>query len=171
MLCAGIQEVFADNVLINDASGNGTFEYDKAIVKDIRHVIDIAWVPDGRVLVAAKEGELYIFDDLEDNNTRELIHNVNPCTEQERALLSITVHPKFGTETDGRYDYIYVYWVHKGKNGNCYIPSNFNNIDSNGPYCQLSRFKLTKSNRLQNEHVLLKTGNAGKINEIEIVMI
>ena len=164
LVYAPIQQMMADTVIIDSGSDGGTFEYEKWIVSDIRHIIDIAWTPDGRVLIARKEGEIYIFDDgdlEESNNSRQLIYNVNPCIEQERALFSIAVHPKFGTGSDGQYDYFYAYWVHRGKNGNCNIPD-FDNIYEDGPYCQLSRFKLTNSNKLQDEEVLLKTGNAGK---------
>ena len=175
LIHAPIGSTLADTIVIKDNDDEGTFEYEKAIVSDISRVIDMAWTNDGRVLIAAKEGEIYVFEAgdllLEDNNNnKKLLYNVDPCTEQERALLSIVVHPKFGTTTttingngNGKeYNYLYAYWVHKGRNGNCDIPNDFANVDEDGPYCQLSRFTLTESNKLQNEKVLLRTGNAGK---------
>ena len=176
LMHAPIGSTFADTIVIkaND-DDDGTFDYEKAIVRDIPRVIDMAWTNDGRVLIAAKKGEIYVFaaGDLvseENRNSKQLLYNVDPCTEQERALLSIVVHPQFGTTTTTRngttekeeYNYVYAYWVHKGRNGNCAIPEDFATVDEDGPYCQLSRFTLTASNQLQNEKVLLRTGNAGK---------
>ena len=88
-----IKTTMADTVIIDSGSDGGSFEYKKGIVNGIRRVIDMAWTPDGRILVAGKEGEIYIFGDgnLENTKAKELIYNVNPCTEQERALLSIAV--------------------------------------------------------------------------------
>ena len=178
LMHAPIGSTLADTIVIkanDDDVDDGTFDYEKAIVRDIPRVIDMAWTNDGRVLIAAKKGEIYVFaaGDLvseENRNSKQLLYNVDPCTEQERALLSIVVHPQFGTTTTTgngtdkkeEYNYLYAYWVHKGRNGNCAIPEDFATVDEDGPYCQLSRFTLTASNQLQNEKVLLRTGNAGK---------
>jgi glucose/arabinose dehydrogenase len=156
-----------DEVIIYD--NDGVFVYETAVLSKVRRIMDIAWIPnDSRLLISAKEGDIYLFDGDLKEDSKQLLINVNPCIEQERALLSIAIHPRFnefdaGGEISSKYNYVYAYWVHQGKDENCNSIEDYFTIDEDGPYCVLSRFTLTESNKLENEKILLKTGNAGKM--------
>jgi glucose/arabinose dehydrogenase len=155
-----------DTVKIYD--NDGEFVYETAVLSGIRKIMDIAWIPnDYRVLIGAREGDIYLFDGDLNEDSKQLLINVNPCIQQERALLSITIHPRFnefhGGEMSSKYNFVYAYWVHRGKDDNCNLIEDYFNIDEDGPYCVLSRFTLTESNKLENEKILIKTGNAGKM--------
>eukprot|EP00978_Attheya_sp_CCMP212_P048179 scaffold482423_cov55-Attheya_sp.AAC.1 len=126
----------------------------------MKHTVDIAWTPDGRVLVATKEGIIKIFDDeFKEEGTALDVSNVL-CTDQERGLLSILVHPKFEDN-----NFIYVYYMHKGDDGNCNFP--IHTVPAkDGPSSRLSRFiLLPNSNEINvsTEKVILETGPSGKM--------
>jgi len=195
--------VGADTILIEEESGSGEFVYDKAIVHGMNKIMDIAWMPNNYqghdALVATKDGKIWIYpqgDFEEVHQRKQLLINVDPCLDTEMALQSIAVHPMFGTTTtptstsdedvenengSNTFDYVYAYWNHRGKDGNCTIIEDIeggietivNTIDGDGkdgttsfglPYQQLSRFHYNPiTYTLEKEEILLTTGNSNKM--------
>eukprot|EP00978_Attheya_sp_CCMP212_P009046 scaffold21315_cov48-Attheya_sp.AAC.7 len=150
---AGNSPVAAQNLNLNNFALEDLFGSNI-----LRQPVDIAWTPDGRVLVATKEGLIRIFDDkFKEEGTALDVSNVL-CTDQERGLLSILIHPNF---EDNKY--IYVYYMHTGKGGNCNVPTN-SVPDKDGPASRLSRFILPNSNVIDfsMEKVIMETGPSGK---------
>jgi len=82
------------------------------------------------------------------------------CTEQERAVFSVTVHPNF----DGKDNqYIYIFYIQKGSGG-CLDPIDTIKPHPDGPVSRLSRFVLPQSNIIDpsSEEIILETGPVGR---------
>ena len=120
---------------------------DALLVGGIAAPIDMAWTPDGRMLITMKAGQLrvYVSGTLLSGSALDLSGVL--CTENERGLGGVAVHPRFGLN-----HYIYLYYTFS-KFGTC--------VDSevSGPVNRLSRFVLNSNNMvdLASEVVLLDT--------------
>eukprot|EP00978_Attheya_sp_CCMP212_P028431 scaffold98084_cov36-Attheya_sp.AAC.4 len=149
----GNSPVTAQNVNLNN------FELEDLLDKNVlRQPVDIAWTPDGRVLVATKNGIIKVYDEnFQEIATSLDVSNVL-CTDQERGLQSILIHPNFEHNK-----FIYVYYMHKGDDGNCNTPTNLVPA-KDGPSSRLSRFILPNSNEINvsTEKVIIETGPSGK---------
>ena len=97
---------------------------------------DLAWTPDGRTLVTGKNGELWVIDAGGTLLSTPAI-DLGPslCTNVERGLGGVTVHPDFGVSNN----YIYLYFTYP-KYGTC------NELTPDSPVNRLSRFELPPSN-------------------------
>ncbi len=111
-------------------------------------MLDVAWTPDGRILVPMQSGQLRIYaaDDTLLTTAALNLFSVT-CTDDERGIGGIAVHPNFASN-----HYIYVYYTYK-KFGTC------NQSETNGPVNRLSRFALSNTNTVDpaSERVLLDT--------------
>eukprot|EP00978_Attheya_sp_CCMP212_P020850 scaffold60247_cov48-Attheya_sp.AAC.1 len=148
LLWAGKSPAEAQKININN------FEFEDLFgKKNMKQTTDIAWTPDGRVLVATKGGIVKVYDENFKEKATALDVSKVLCTESERGLLSILVHPNFEDN-----NYIYVYYMHKGEGGNCDTDH-----AQNGPSSRLSRFILPNSNEINDstEKVILETGPSG----------
>lgn len=109
--------------------------------------MDIAWTPDGRLLIVTRDGTLRVFANgaLLPNPAIDLSPVV--CTLGDEALGGVAVHPNFTLN-----HYIYLYYTYK-KFGTC----NINSPDD--PVNRLSRFYLPENNSASpaSEVVLLDT--------------
>lgn len=181
-LSSGVVLVVADDVNVKDDQ-NGSWLYERSVVRGVSQVMDIAWMPDGtkhHALVSVKNGAIWYYKngDLEqDQHPRKKVLQLDPCNSQEMALQSIAIHPQFGTKpkdtTTTTYDYVYTYFSTPAtENGDCTPIENvvgkdrpFENIDvAKSPYNKVSRFVFNfEKEVLENEEVILVTGNANKM--------
>jgi glucose/arabinose dehydrogenase len=106
---------------------------------------EIAWTPDGRILITEKEGRLFVYDNQQLTLALDLSSVI--CLEGERGLEGVVVHPNFASN-----HYIYLYYTYQ-KFGTCNIQSPDDPVD------QLSRFVLADNNTINpaSEEVLLDT--------------
>ncbi len=109
--------------------------------------MDVAWTHDGRMLIATRNGQVRVYSNgvLLSNPAVDLSGVL--CTQDERGLAGIAVHPNFSTN-----HYIYLYYTFK-KFGTC------RESEIDGPVNRLSRFTLANNNVVDpaSELVLLDT--------------
>ena len=108
---------------------------------------DIAWTPDGRLLLSIQAGKLFVYENgvLENNPALDL--SGSTCSLAEMGLLSVTVHPDFSSN-----HFVYIYYTHQGTQP-C-VQGNTNNAVN-----RVSRFSLSDGNIVDqaSELVLLQT--------------
>lgn len=92
---------------------------------------DFDFLPDGRMLLTAKQGLVHVVDDGTVVGSPALNLTSVICDQVERGLVGITVHPDF--EQNG---WVYLYFTY-AKHGNC----DFDGV--NGPANRASRFTMT----------------------------
>ena len=112
---------------------------------------DLNWLPDGgELLITEKDGRLLVYPDFQTNpsSTNRIVswdRSSRVCTETERGLQSLAIHPDFGKSNR----FIYLFY-NFSPNGNCEINS------ANGPFNRVSRFVMGEDYRLSNERVILE---------------
>ncbi|MGH9036409.1 MAG: PQQ-dependent sugar dehydrogenase, partial [Acidimicrobiia bacterium] len=98
---------------------------------------DLAFTPDGRMLVTSQTGELWVIQN--DALVANPAITLAVCSNKERGLVGVAVDPAFASN---RFIYLY-YTVEVGSCG------------TSGPYNRVSRFTLSDTNVAQNEKVLV----------------
>lgn len=104
--------------------------FEDVVVADVNGPTDLDWTPDGRMLVTGKNGQLWVIENGAVVPTPAIDLAPIMCTNGERALGSVAVHPDFATNS-----YVYLYYTFN-KNGTC------NESEIDGPVNRLSRFEL-----------------------------
>ena len=104
--------------------------FEDVVVSDVSGPTDLDWTPDGRMLVTGKAGQLWVIEDGALVPTPAIDLAAVMCTNGERALGSVAVHPDFGSN-----NYVYLYYTFN-KYGTC----NEDQVD--GPVNRMSRFEL-----------------------------
>ncbi len=89
---------------------------DEAVTNIGETPTDMTFTADGRLLLAAKGGKLWLFTNGSLSGAPALDLSGNICNEGERGLQSVTTDPDFGSNR-----YIYIYYTWNGGNGqnNC----------------------------------------------------
>lgn len=107
---------------------------DVSVVK-ITSPTGIDWTPDGRMLIAKKGGELYVFENGTLVSPPAIdLPNTAICTNGERGLGDVEVHPDYESN-----HYIFLYYTY----------NKYNSCDDTGPNApvnRLSRFVLSHNN-------------------------
>ncbi len=98
---------------------------------------DVAFTPDGRMLITARTGELRVFQNGALVPTPAITLPV--CTNKERGLVGVAIDPAFASN-----HFIYLY--HTVKVGSC---------GTLGPFNRVSRFTLSDANQAQSEKILV----------------
>lgn len=109
-------------------------DFEDTFVASVSGPMELAWTPDGRMLIASKNGELRVYADGALLPTPALDLSSVMCTNGERALAGVAVHPDFAVN-----HYIYLYYTFN-KFGTC------NESEVDGPVNRLSRFILPDTN-------------------------
>ena len=104
-------------------------------VVDVPLPTALAFTPDGRMLVTAKPGVLYVGANGNPGGTVEKALTITPkvCSNYERGLLGVAVDPEFASN-----GFVYLYYTFK-KHGNC------DRDTSKVPVNRVSRFVMTGS--------------------------
>ena len=89
----------------------------------------MAWVPDGRLLIASKTAGIYVYSNGADSTRAVNLHSVL-CYDWERGVTGVAVDPQFALN-----HYVYVYYTFK-KHGVCDTGT------ANSPVNRVSRFVL-----------------------------
>ncbi|MBK5288894.1 MAG: PQQ-dependent sugar dehydrogenase [Acidimicrobiia bacterium] len=117
-------------------------------IASIPSPMDLAWTPDGRMLIPTKAGQLRVIQNGALLSTPAIDLSAVTCIEVERGLGGVAVNPDFATN-----HYIYLYYTYP-KFGAC------GTVD---PVNRLSRFVLPASNVIDpnSEVVLMDTPQLG----------
>jgi len=113
-------------------------DFEDTFVANVSGPIDLAWTPDGRMLIAGKNGELRVYANGSLLSTPALDLASVLCTNGERGLVSIAVHPNFAVN-----HYIYLFYTFN-KFPNSSTPCAESETD--GPVNRVSRFVLNDTN-------------------------
>lgn len=120
------------------ATGHGGIPagFEDLPVVSVTQPTDLAWTPDGRMIVTSKLGEVRIVDAAGNLIATPAI-DLGPtlCTNVERGLGGVAVHPDFGVSNN----WIYLYFTYN-KYGTC------NEFTPDSPVNRISRFELPPSN-------------------------
>jgi glucose/arabinose dehydrogenase len=92
------------------------------------------FMPDGRMVVGGKSGQVYLYDKSGNNLAKPVAMNLPVCDNSERGLLGVAVDPKFGTEGN---NYVYFYYTHKRS-----VCPEKQPTDQRNPYNRVSRFQM-----------------------------
>ncbi|MEA2002999.1 MAG: PQQ-dependent sugar dehydrogenase [Actinomycetota bacterium] len=109
-------------------------DFEDAIIAEVDAPMDIAWTPDGRILIPTKSGQLRVIVNDVVEPTPAIDLGPIMCTNGERALGGVAVHPNFSVNR-----YVYLYYTFN-KFGTC------NESEIDGPVNRLSRFVLSDTN-------------------------
>ena len=97
-------------VVFLNANGGATAtlrsDFEDRSVTPIFSPIDLAFTPDGRMLVATQPGQLRVYKNGELLQTPALDLSGKICTNSERGLLGVAVDPNFSTN-----HYVYLYYT------------------------------------------------------------
>eukprot|EP00521_Asterionellopsis_glacialis_P007153 CAMPEP_0195288780 /NCGR_PEP_ID=MMETSP0707-20130614/5306_1 /TAXON_ID=33640 /ORGANISM="Asterionellopsis glacialis, Strain CCMP134" /LENGTH=1258 /DNA_ID=CAMNT_0040348683 /DNA_START=1066 /DNA_END=4842 /DNA_ORIENTATION=- len=149
-----LQLVQAQNGIVREAG----FQFSTVLETGINRPTDMAFLPDGRLLVTEREGGVFLFDaNLQRIGEAMDLTSVvcNNCA--ERGLISMLLHPNF--DQNG---FVYLYWVHHNTdNGSCECDI-ANNIAA--PLNRLSRFTMTGNTIDRNsEYIMFETSPVGSM--------
>jgi len=119
--------------------------FNDTLVTALARPTALAFTPDGRLLIGAQPGRLYVVAEGGTAPTVALDLGSRVCANSERGLLGVAVDPYFAST-----GHIYVFYTYN-KTGTCATKT------LNGPVNRVSRFKLSSDNRvaLSSEKVLL----------------
>ena len=122
-------------------------EFEDVTIATVSNPMDIAFTPNGRMLIPDKLGRLWVIENEAVLPTPAIDLSAIMCTNGERALGGVEVHPNFDVN-----HYVYLYYTYN-KNGTC------NESEIDGPVNRLSRFVLPQSNIIDpaTEQVLFDT--------------
>lgn len=109
-------------------------EFEDTIVAAVDAPMDIAWTPDGRILIPTKSGQLRVIENDVVLPDPAIDLGSIMCTNGERAMGGVVVHPNFSINR-----YVYLYYTFN-KFGTC------NESEIDGPVNRLSRFVLSDAN-------------------------
>jgi glucose/arabinose dehydrogenase len=109
-------------------------DFSDTLVATVGSPTALAFTPDGRMLITTQLGRLYIYQNGALVTTPALDLSSRICSNSERGVLGVAVHPSFATNR-----YIYLYYTFK-KNGVC------TNNASDSPVNRVARFTLSASN-------------------------
>ena len=145
-VCFGLLQSGASPVLARQTGSNVPSGFEDVSIVKISSPTGIDWTPDGRMLIAKKGGEVYVFENGALVSTPAIdLPNTVLCTNGERGLGDVAVHPDFENN-----HYVYLY----------YTFNKYNSCDDTGPNAptnRLSRFELGHDNVIDpaSETVLL----------------
>ncbi len=109
-------------------------DFEDRLVANVGAAGQVAFTPDGRMLIASRFGALRIYTNGSLLSTHALNLSPKLCPDRERGLLGLAVHPDFASNR-----YIYLFYTHK-KHGTC----EYNTPRS--PVNRISRFVLPSTN-------------------------
>lgn len=125
--------------------------FDDTLIADVSAPMDVAWTPDGRMLIPSKHGQLRVYQDGALLPTPALDLSSVVCTNGERGLVGIDVHPNFAAN-----HFVYLYYTYNRGTTLC---TEGDADPSNAPVNRLSRFVLSDVNVIDpaSEVVLFQT--------------
>jgi glucose/arabinose dehydrogenase/PKD repeat protein len=102
--------------------------------------IDLAFTPDGRLLVASQGGTLRVYKNgqLLQTPALDLASATKICTTGEHGLSGVTVDPNFSTN-----HYVYLFYTFNKSGGTCPTGEQWDPTDPNQPVNRVSRFVMS----------------------------
>ena len=125
-------------VVFINANGGATAtlrsDFDDRSVTPIFSPIDLAFAPDGRMLIATQPGLLRVYEDGELLQAPALDLTGKLCSNSERGLLGVALDPSFSTNR-----FVYLYYTFD-KFGECPV---YDTHNPNNPVNRVSRFVMS----------------------------
>ena len=120
-----------------------------ALVTAVTAPTDVAFTPDGRILVTSQSGALRVHDQAGTLlGTALTLGSTQICSNSERGLLGVAVDPAFAGN-----GYVYLFYTHRKPGGDCGMASPITNLTAVN---RVSRFTMTgNSASLASEVVLI----------------
>ena len=135
-------------VLSAPAAAAPPANFEDTLVTNVSGPTDVAWTPDGRMLITGKNGQLRIFQNGQLLAAPALDLTSVLCSNGERGLVGLAVHPNFADN-----HYVYLFYTYNKFANAC--PES----EVDGPVGRLSRFVLPDTNVINpsSETVLFET--------------
>src|SRR3954468_22493542 len=105
-LCLAVAGLIPMAVSVDSAGAVPSGFTDSPVAGGIAQPMDIDWTPDGRALVPTKSGLIRVIQNGALLSTPALNLSGIVCTDVERGMGGVAVHPQFATNR-----YIYVYYT------------------------------------------------------------
>lgn len=112
--------------------------YSERKVADVPLPTGLAFLPDGRMLVAGKDGRVWLIDRGKRRREAVMSLRARSCEERERGLSGIAVDPNFE-----RNRFVYVYWTRR-RGPTCPVEYTRGGLRPDHPVNRLSRYRLTR---------------------------
>ena len=109
-------------------------DFEDRLVTSVFSPIDLAFAPDGRMLIATQPGLLRVYKDGELLQAPALDLSGKICSNSERGLLGVALDPSFSTHR-----YVYLYYTFN-KFGECPV---YDTLNPNNPVNRVSRFVMS----------------------------
>ena len=114
--------------------------FEDQVVTPAPNPIDLAFTPDGRMLVASQGGKLRVYHPSTGQLTTAL--DLRPgtwtCNANDHGLLGVTRDPNFSTN-----GYVYLFYTFNKSGGTCPTGDEFDATDPNNPVNRISRFVMS----------------------------
>ena len=126
--------------------------YSERKVADVPLPTGLAFLPDGRMLVAGKDGRVWLIDRGKRRREAVMSLRARSCEERERGLSGIAVDPNFE-----RNRFVYVYWTRR-RGPTCPVEYTRGGLRPDHPVNRLSRYRLTRELGVDREKVNVNGG-------------
>jgi glucose/arabinose dehydrogenase/PKD repeat protein len=119
-----------------------------ALVTAVPAPTDVAFTPDGRILVTSQSGVLRVYDQAGTLlGTALTLSSTQICSNSERGLLGVTVDPAFATN-----GFVYLFYTHRKPGGDCGMASPITSLTTVN---RVSRFTMTGNAAALSSEVVL----------------
>ena len=113
-------------------------DFEDRLVASVDQAIGLAFMPDGRMLVASQGGKLWVHKGGQLIQTPALDISSRMCADRESGMLGVAVDPDFGT---AGHNYVYLSYTFK-KSGVC-PTTDWNPENPENPVNRVSRFVMS----------------------------
>jgi len=150
----------SSNVVVHAQNGivrEPGFQF-STVMTGMERPTDMAFLPDGRILVTERAGGVYLYNANFQRITKVLSLEAVTCNNcAERGLISMVLHPNFAEN-----GYVYLYWVHVNtQTGSCECEIS-NNIAA--PTNRLSRFTMVGNTiDFNSQYIMFETSPMGSM--------
>jgi glucose/arabinose dehydrogenase/Ca2+-binding RTX toxin-like protein len=109
-------------------------------VASVPDPIDLAFTPDGRMLIASQAGQLRVYKNgqLLQTPALDLLRTIKICNTGEHGLSGVTVDPNFSTN-----GYVYLFYTFNKSGGTCPTGDQWDPTNPNQPVNRISRFVIS----------------------------
>jgi glucose/arabinose dehydrogenase len=113
---------------------------DQVVVAGVPEPMDLAFIPDGRMLIASADGQLRVYKNgqLVQTPALDLLRATKICNTGEHGLSAVAVDPNFSTN-----GYVYLFYTFNKSGGTCPTGDQWDPTNPNQPVNRISRFVMS----------------------------